>query len=65
MHAVPNPKPQRRSPGRDEATPAGPPDAPGRPDGGRLITEAVLEEGLPEEQKRENPPPPPPRPARG
>ncbi len=53
MTTSPRPKPK---PGADD--PAGPPDAPGRPDSGRLVTEEVLEEGLPEDEKREDAPPP-------
>jgi hypothetical protein len=44
--------------------PAGPPDAPGRPDSGRLVTEEVLEDGLPEDEKRKERPGRPDAPAK-
>lgn len=51
----------RKAPKPGAGDAAGPPDAPGRPDSGRLVTEEALEEGLPEDEKRKDPPSPPTR----
>jgi hypothetical protein len=51
----------RKAPKHGAGDAAGSADAPGRPDGGRLVTEELLEEGLPERDKRKDRPSPPKR----